>query len=409
MKTPETLIQKILIENEGIVFQKKFLQGNEAVVEGVLAAGLSFYAGYPITPSTEIAEILSVRLPRIHGKFIQMEDEIASMGAIIGASLAGAKSMTATSGPGFSLMQELIGYAGMAQVPCLIVDVMRTGPSTGLPTASAQGDVMQALWGTHGDHPVVVAVPSTVAEMYYLSIWCLNVAEEFRIPVILLPDEIVGHSREVVSIPPLEVIRKIDRKKPSGPPEEFKPFHINGTEVSPMAQMGDQYRHNTTGLFYDDEGFPTNSPKRAQELTTYLLEKVLSKRSELVLYDQDIEDNPELIIIAYGSVARAAEYVVSYFKEQGRSIGLFRPITLRPFPTPEIGLLTTRCTRFLLAESNCGQMTDMVKAALGSMAELRCLNQSDGLPIAPSRFIETIEQWSADVKRKEAAYAATNA
>jgi 2-oxoglutarate ferredoxin oxidoreductase subunit alpha len=400
MKTPVLLLRQVLHQTDGVVFQKKFLQGNEAIVEAVIAAGVSFYAGYPITPSTEIAELLSVKLPRLHGKFIQMEDEIASMGAIIGASLAGSKSMTATSGPGFSLKQELIGYAGMAQVPCFIVDVMRAGPSTGLPTASSQGDVQQAVWGTHGDHPVVVAVPASVAEMYYLSIWCVNVSEQLRIPAILLPDEIIGHMRESVPVPPAEVVRIIERIKPSGPPEQYIPFHVNGIAVQPMAEVGGLYRHNTTGLVYDEEGFPSNSPERAEKLVSYLLDKVLLRREELVLYDHDIPDNPELVIIAYGSTARSAEFVVAHFREKGVAIGLFRPITIHPFPSKEIAGLASVCDRFILAEANRGQLTAEVSAALGGNAELRCIHQSDGMIIPPSKFIKTIEQWGVGAGRK---------
>jgi 2-oxoglutarate ferredoxin oxidoreductase subunit alpha len=219
MNTPKELLRQIVPTTEGGVFQKKFLQGNEAIAEGAVAAGVRFFAGYPITPSTEIAEALSVRLPRIKGVFIQMEDEIASMGAILGASLAGAKVLTATSGPGFSLMQELIGYSAMAQIPCVIVNVMRAGPSTGLPTAPAQGDVMQAIWGTHGDHPCIVVCPGSVSEMFYLSIWSVNLAERLRVPVILLPDEIVGHMRELLVVPPPELIRIESRRLPDVSPE----------------------------------------------------------------------------------------------------------------------------------------------------------------------------------------------
>jgi 2-oxoglutarate ferredoxin oxidoreductase subunit alpha len=380
-------MNQVLLETGDAVFQKRFLQGSEALVEGALAAGLRFYAGYPITPSTEIAELLSSRLPRRKGVFIQMEDEIASIGAVLGASLAGLKSLTATSGPGFSLMQELIGYAGLAQIPCVIVDVMRGGPSTGMPTMPSQGDVQQAVWGTHGDHPVVVVAPASVTEMYFLAVWCMNISEKLRIPVIFLPDEIIAHMRERVLIPPQEVLRNVNRAMPAEPPGEFKPYRFSGSAVAAMPPLGAGYRYNVTGLIYDESGFPTNQSARAGELVDYLLDKVMRREDELVFYEETGTEDAEEIIIAYGSVARSAESAVKTLRQQGRKAGLFRLITLHPFPEKRLKQLARKCGKFLLSEMNKGQLIIPVRAAIGSNAELKCVHKADGHPVFPHEIV----------------------
>jgi Pyruvate:ferredoxin oxidoreductase and related 2-oxoacid:ferredoxin oxidoreductases, alpha subunit len=238
----------------------ELLQGNAAVAYGAIDAGMRFYAGYPITPSTEIAEILSRELPKIDGKFIQMEDEISSMGCILGASLAGLKSMTATSGPGFSLMQENLGFGMMAEIPCVVVNVQRGGPSTGLPTSPAQGDLMQARWGTHGDHPVIALYPDSVLECYTLTIRAFNLAEKYRTPVILLLDEVIGHMRESVVLPPKDRLRIINRIRPTVPPEWYKHYQKDPKYISPIANFGEGYRFHVTGLAHDENGFPTQVP-----------------------------------------------------------------------------------------------------------------------------------------------------
>ena len=387
MKTPPELMNQVLLDTRDSIFQKRFMQGSEALVEGVLAAGLRFYAGYPITPSTEVAELLSNRLPRRKGVFIQMEDEIASIGAVLGASLAGLKSMTATSGPGFSLMQELIGYAGLAQIPCVIVDVMRGGPSTGMPTMPSQGDVQQAIWGTHGDHPVVVIAPASVSEMYYLVIWSMNIAEKLRIPVIFLPDEIIAHMREKLLIPPQETLRRVDRAQPTESPEDFKPFRIKGVSIPAMPPIGTGYRYNVTGLIYDESGFPTNQSARAGELVDYLLEKITARKDELIFSEEIGTEDADEIIIAYGSTARSAESAQKMLRQQGRKVGLFRLITLHPFPEDRLKALSRKCGKFILAEMNKGQLITTVKAAIGSGAELKCVHKADGHPIFPHEIV----------------------
>ena len=240
----------------------KLLQGNEAVVEGALAAGCRFFAGYPITPATEISEVMSYRLPAVGGTFIQMEDEIASLGAVIGASLAGVKAMTATSGPGFSLMQENLGFACMAEVPCVIVNVMRGGPSTGLPTRVSQGDVMQARWGTHGDHPIIVLAAATTRDCFDLTVTAFNLSEKYRTPVILLTDEVVAHTREKVVLPEPAAVEVVDRLRPTAPPEWYVPYADTASGVPPMGIFGDGYRYHVTGLTHDVHGFPTERRRR---------------------------------------------------------------------------------------------------------------------------------------------------
>lgn len=387
MGTPPELLRQIVPTIEGGILQKRFLQGNEAIAEGVLEAGVRFYAGYPITPSTEIAEILSARLPRVRGTFIQMEDEIASMGAVLGASLAGVKSITATSGPGFSLMQELIGYAGMAQIPCVIIDVMRAGPSTGMPTSSAQGDVMQAIWGTHGDHPVVVVTPGSVSEAYYLAIWCVNIAERLRIPVIFLPDEVIGHMRELLLVPPSELIHREERPRPlPGEHRGAQPFSVNGIEVPPMAPLGSGFRYNVTGLVHDEMGFPTNNPGRGEQLISFLIDKVVQRTEELSFAEEFETSDAEVIIIAYGGTARSARHSVRELRAAGYRAGLFRIITLHPFPHKQLAELGRTCSRFLLVEMNRGQLNLTVRASIGIQAQLATINRSNGILISPAEI-----------------------
>ena len=269
--------------------KKLLLQGNEAMVEGAIAAGCRFFAGYPITPASEIGERMSFRMPQMDGTFIQMEDEISSLGAVIGASLAGVKSMTATSGPGFSLMQENLGYACMVEAPCVIVDVMRGGPSTGLPTSPAQGDVLQARWGTHGDHPVIVLSVASVSECFSVIVTAFNLSEKYRVPVIVLSDEVVAHSRETFTIPAADSLEIFDRIAPNVPPEWYKPYEDNSRGVPPMSAMGDGYRHHVTGLVHDADGFPTDKSdeieafnrRQFKKITNGFFKSRLPRKSEL--------------------------------------------------------------------------------------------------------------------------------
>ena len=322
--------------------QVKLLQGNEAIVEGALAAGCRFFAGYPITPATEISEVMSYRLPAVDGTFIQMEDEIASLGAVIGASLAGVKSMTATSGPGFSLMQENLGFACMAEVPCVIVNVMRGGPSTGLPTNVSQGDVMQARWGTHGDHPIIVLAVSTTRDCFDLTVRAFNLSEKYRTPVILLTDEVVAHTREKVVLPAPETVEVVDRLRPTVPPEWYMPYEDNASGVPPMGIFGDGYRYHVTGLVHDVHGFPTERPDEIVPFMNRLFRKINQHFDDILMVEEEMTDDAEVLVVAYGSVARSARRAVREARERGIKAGLLQLVTLWPFPRR---LLSPCCAR----------------------------------------------------------------
>lgn len=370
----------------------KLWQGNEACAEGAIVAGLKFFAGYPITPSSEVAEVLAERLPQVGGSFIQMEDEIASMAAIIGASLTGAKSMTATSGPGFSLKQENLGYAALTEVPCVIVNVQRMGPSTGLPTSPAQGDVMQARWGTHGDHPIVALVPASVRECYDLTIKAFNISEELRVPVILLTDEVIAHMREKIEIPDPSEIEVVDRKKPSKPIGQWKPYDTSESDVPEMAAYGDGYRFHVTGLFHDASGFPTGKASEADKLVRRLVNKVESRRKELVMYDADSLEDAEIVVFAYGSTARVALRAVRQARAAGIKAGLIRPITLWPFPEEVVYEAASKARAFIVPEMNMGQMALEVERAVKGRTPVHRLTRVDGELITPAEILSMIKE-----------------
>lgn len=336
---------------------REFLcQGNEAVVLGALYAGLTFYGGYPITPSTEIAEGLSERLPAAGGTFMQMEDEIASIGACLGASLAGARAMTATSGPGFSLMQELIGFASISEIPVVIVNVMRLGPSTGQPTSPSQGDVMQARWGTHGDHPVIALTASSVLEAFTMTVRSFDLAERYRVPVILLLDETVGHMREKVTLPPPGLKKPGSRPKPDTPPEWYVPYEMTPSGVPPMSAFGDGYRYHVTGLIHDKMGFPTQSAKEIAENTDRLFMKLRRGFADICQTESLHGDDAELLIVAYGSVARAAAEAVEALREKGHKAGLLKLKTIWPFPRAALEQYAGKAKTMLVVEMNRGQI-----------------------------------------------------
>lgn len=372
--------------------QRKVLliQGNEAVAEGALRAGCRFFGGYPITPATEISEVMSVKLPQVGGTYIQMEDEIASLGAVIGASLAGVKSMTATSGPGFSLMQENLGYAVMAEVPVVVVNVMRGGPSTGLPTCPAQGDVMQARWGTHGDHPVIVLSASTVRECYDVTIKAFNYSERFRIPVILLIDEVVGHMREKVVIDEDEEVEIINRTTPAVPPEWYLPYEDTPLGVPAMASFGTGYRYNITGLTHDIRGFPTARHDEIGPFNQRLFRKVSQHLKEISLTDHFLTEDAEIVVIAYGSVARSAKRAVIEAREQGIPAGLLKLTTLWPFVRDEIERMLPTVRVFIVPEMNMGQMSREVKRVNRGVARVMTINKVDGTIIMPHEILQKI-------------------
>ena len=363
------------------------LQGNEAIVEGALAAGCRFFAGYPITPATEISEMMAYRLPAVGGTFIQMEDEIASLGAVIGASLAGAKSMTATSGPGFSLMQENIGFACIAEVPCVIVNVMRGGPSTGLPTKPSQGDVMQARWGTHGDHPIIVLSVSTTRECFDITVKAFNLSEKYRTPVILLSDEVVAHTREKIQLPHPEEIEVIDRIKPNMPPEWYIPYEDNTRGVPPMAVFGDGYRYHVTGLVHDVRGFPTERADEIKAFLTRIHRKIYQNYFDIIMTEEEHVDDAEVIVITYGAVARSAKRAVREARKRGVKAGMIKLITLWPFPRQALEPHLKRVRAVLVPEMNFGQVSREVKRINQGMTRIEKMNRIDGQLITPDEIL----------------------
>ncbi len=364
------------------------LHGNEACAMGALAAGMKLFAGYPITPSTEIAEFLSVELPKIGGTFIQMEDEISSMGAIIGASLAGVKSMTATSGPGFSLMQENLGFASMAEIPCVLVNVMRGGPSTGMPTRPSQGDVMQSRWGTHGAHPIIVLSPQSVLECYTLTIHAFNLAEKYRSPVIMLMDGIVGHMWENVQLP--EKIEVIDRPEPTVPPDWYNPYdNLPGGEIVPLVPFGKGYRYHVTGMVHDKSGFPTLVHEEIEQCLDKLIYKIKNNLHDIIRIEEYMLEDADICIVAYGSVARSAREAVNIARSWGIKVGLFRPITLWPFPRFHLENISKRVKLFVVPEMNYGQVYGEVLKSCPKRAVR--VTRVDGELVTPAQIIEKIE------------------
>jgi 2-oxoglutarate ferredoxin oxidoreductase subunit alpha len=371
----------------------QLIQGNEACAEGAIAAGCRLYAGYPITPSSEIAEVLAYRLPAVDGTFIQMEDEISSLGAVIGASLTGVKAMTATSGPGFSLMQEHIGFACMAEVPCLIVDVMRGGPSTGLPTLPSQGDVQQARWGTHGDHPIIALSPWSVEECFHLTIRAFNLSEKYRTPVILLIDEVVGHMRENIGVPSPEEVEIVDRVKPTVPPEWYIPYEDTPFGVPPMGIFGEGYRYHVTGLLHDIRGFPTLRQDEIKPFMERLFRKIWTHLDDIQSWDTFFLDDAEVAIIAYGSVARSAKRAVMEARKAGHRVGLLRLITLWPFCRRAVESILDRCRLLVVPEMNLGQLSREVKRVCQGRAQVQTVSKAQGRLIEPGEILEALREW----------------
>ena len=370
--------------------KKKLLQGNEACVEGALYAGCKFYAGYPITPSTEIAEGLSVRLPKVGGKFIQMEDEIASIAAAIGGSVAGLKSLTATSGPGFSLKQECLGYACIAEIPLVIVNVMRGGPSTGYPTGPSQADIMQAKWGTHGDHPVIAVTPSYVQEILSETVRAFNLAEKFRTPVIVLYDEIIGHMREPITIPVPGELEVIDREKVTCEADAYFPYDER-YEIAPLAPFGSGYRFHLTGLNHKKDGFPTNDSKQIDANNRRIMRKIENHKEEIWKNEETFLDDAEVVVFTLGSTARSARFAVNKAREEGIKAGLLRPLTIWPFPDKAITELSKRVKAIIVPEMNLGQMTLEVERC-SKKADVVGIHRVDGEPITPAQILDAIKK-----------------
>lgn len=362
----------------------KFVQGNEACVEGALYAGLDFFAGYPITPSTEIAELLSYRLPQREGKFIQMEDEIASMCAIIGASLTGHKVLTATSGPGFSLMQEALGYAIMAEIPCIIVNIQRGGPSTGIPTHVSQGDVNQARWGTHGDHAIVALTASNHQDVFAMTVEAFNIAETFRTPVILLFDEVIGHMRERLVVPEKGEIPLVERLRTSvDEGVDYHPYLPREDGRLPMSDFGGVHRYNVTGLFHDMWGFPSDNPQDVHDLIRHLVDKIHNNVKQITKFKSYYLDDAESVLISYGSSARSALHVVELLRPRGERIGLLELQTLWPFPDQLVRQTCEHAKHVIVVEMNMGQILQEVRRVVDQPRKVFLANRIDGVFITP--------------------------
>lgn len=369
-----------------------FLNGDVACAEGAIAAGCRFFAGYPITPATEIAEHLSERMPEFGGIYVQMEDEIASMAAVIGASYAGLKAMTATSGPGFSLMQENIGLAVMTEAPCVVVDIMRGGPSTGQPTLPGQQDVMQAKWGSHGDYGIIALSPSSVQEMFDLTIEAFNLSETYRVPTLLMGDEIVAHMWEKVVIPPAEGIRTVNRKKPNVPRDEYMPFMPDDDLVPPMACFGEGYRFHATGLTHNEQGYPQTSSSEVQSrLVRRLCEKISQNEDKIVRVERVMLEDADVAVVAYGIVARAALSAVRKARASGIKAGLLRLITLWPFPEKQVAEIASHAKAIVVPEMNCGQLVREVERA-AKETPVAFLSKLGEDPHTPMEILEVIRR-----------------
>ena len=374
----------------------RLMQGNEAIAEGAVAAGVTFFAGYPITPSTEIAEQMAKMLPRIGGTFLQMEDEIGAMGAILGASLAGAKVMDATSGPGFSLKQELIGYAACAEIPCVVVNVQRVGPSTGQPTAPSQGDVMQVRWGTHGDHPMIALSPWSVRESFDMAVMAVNYAERFRTPVILLTDEIVGHLRENVVLPSADELEIYPRRLPKKTRAEgYQPFAVGEDLIPDVARFGDGYRIHVTGLLHDETGFPSGSPVVTEQLIHRLHEKINRVGEEIIHTEEHFIEDAEYAVVSYGGTARTAYEAVRAARAEGIRVGFLRLQTIWPFADAAVGRLADRVKKILVAELNYGQLTGEVTRASHGTPVRPCLKYNM-LDFTPQEIAAEIRRMSEE-------------
>lgn len=369
------------------------LQGNQAVVEGAIAAGVKFFAGYPITPSTEVAESLAEKLPKNGGKFIQMEDEIASMGAVIGASLTGKKVMTATSGPGFSLKQELIGYACAAEIPLVIVNVQRVGPSTGQPTSPSQGDVMQARWGTHGDHWLIALTPASVPECFELTLRAYALSEKYRVPVILLMDEVIGHMREKIELPDdYSDFPQAERKQPDCAPEDFKAYATDESLVPAMPAFGSGYRWHVTGLVHDETGFPKGTPAATLAAANRQRAKLENNLDDIVQVENYRMEDAEFAVVAFGGAARTAYETVDMARAEGLKVGLVRPVTIWPFAEAQMKELAGRVKGILVHELNCGQYVHEVERAVNGKAPVSLYAKYDNEPATPAQLLEEVKK-----------------
>jgi len=372
----------------------EFMMGNHAVAEGALYAGCRFFGGYPITPSTEVAERMAERLPQVGGRFIQMEDEIAAIAAVIGASIGGVKALTATSGPGLSLKQENLGYAMLCEIPIVVVDVMRGGPSTGMPTGPSQSDIMCAKWGTHGDHPVIAVTPASVQEQFEQTVRAFNLAEKYRCPVLVLTDAIIGQMMEQIEIPEPGELEVIERPKPTCKPEEYLPFDLD-KDVVPLAAFGSGYRFHITGLHHNSDGFPTNDPVLHTKNTKRLIERIEKNYDDIVKVEEFMTDDAEVLVFAIGVTSRSAKHAVVEARNAGIKAGLVRPLTIWPFPEKHLDkiLSKNKIKGIVVPEMNLGQMTLEVQRVARGRCEVEGLYSLMLDPILPAEILEKIRRF----------------
>ena len=376
----------------GVLTGAHFLDGDYACGEGAMAAGCRFVAGYPITPSTEVVERIAGRFPTMGGTFIQMEDELASMAAVVGASWTGTKCMTVTSGPGFSLMMENIGLAAMMETPCVVVNVQRGGPSTGLPTMVGQADVMQARWGSHGDYEVIALCPQSPQEAFDLTIEAFNLSETYRVPVFLMMDECVGHMTEKVVIPVAEQIEVTPRQLTDKTPEDYLPYEINGNPVPDFARAGDGFRFHSTGLTHDKQGYPVMSSECQETCVRRLLDKILQQADDIIRLEEDELEDADVVVVAYGITARVARMATEQARRQGTKVGFLRLITLWPFPEGRIRALAAKVRGFVVPEINYGQMVLEVERCAAGRAATLLVPHGGGSVHDPEIIVEAIAE-----------------
>ena len=380
--------------HHGVLSGEFFMQGDIACAEGAICAGCRFFGGYPITPATEVAQRMSERLPLVGGIYIQMEDELASMNAVLGASWAGMKAMTSTSGPGFSLMMENLGLGIMMEIPCVLVNVQRGGPSTGLPTLVGQGDMMQARYGSHGDYSIIALAPSSPQELFDLTIHAFNLSEIYRIPVLVMTDAEVGHMTEKVIVPPPEGIETVPRRKPTVPPEEYQPYRVEpGELVPPMAIAGEGYRIHTTGLTHDERGYPATADDSAQwPLVQRLIDKIEKNKGEIIILEEDGLEDAEVAIVSYGIAARTAIWPMQMAREEGIRVGMLRLVSVWPFPDEQIRDLAGRVGGIVVPEINMGQIVREVERCAAGQVEVISVPHPGGGIHDPQKVLSSIRK-----------------
>ncbi len=388
---------------KGVLTGSHFLDGDHACCEGAISAGCRFVAGYPITPSTEVVERIASRFPSIGGMFIQMEDEIASSIAIQGAVWAGTKAMTVTSGPGFSLMMEHIGFAAMTETPCVFVDVQRSGPSTGLPTLPAQADMMQARWGSHGDYEIIALCPNSPQECFDLTIRAFNLAEEYRVPVMLMMDECVGHMTEKVVIPQADEIEVTERRYTTAKPGAYLPYDTQGDDVPPMAKAGDGHRFHLTGLTHDERGYPAMNADAQEKCVRRLVDKIRKNAEKIITLEETGTGDADVVVVSYGITSRVAVKAIEMAKAKGAKVGHLRLITVWPFPEKRIRELAARVRAFVMPELNYGQMFLEMQRVIEGKARSFLVPHGGGTVHEPEVICRKIMEAAEKSECKEAA------